>query len=76
MVKMEVVAIADAGDPAKQSPLPEESRFYIRDAGYPPQVGSVKPEGDEDGSGDEESGHPVSRVLVVLPVGSAEAIGP
>ncbi len=76
MKEVKIIAIANARDSAKQTPLSEEIRLYVGCPRYPAQIRPIKLERGDNRRSHQKGRYPVSWILVVFPVRSAEAFGP
>jgi hypothetical protein len=73
---VEVVPIAYSCHDPKQASSPEESRPYVTGIWDAAEVEAVYTNRDENSGCEEERGHDGSRIGVVRPVCSIEAVGP
>lgn len=76
MEQMEIIAIADPNNLAKDCSPAEPARFDIGCTGYASQVGAVKSPGADDGCREEAGGHENFGLGVVRPIRRVEARGP
>lgn len=65
---MEVVAIANTRNPSEQASFSEERGLDVNSARDSAEVGFVELQRNEDGGCDQDSRHPISRILEMLPV--------